>query len=354
LQHIVYPYQVRCKADFLAETLIRSGAVSRQTLDSSPIEILAAPDCFAYRQRIRLFVGGRGEVGFRRQASHQVVGVDSCMIARPTVDRALRAINELELARAINGFAEQILIEESPADELIVMTILSQRPPRPREIEWIRGVAGESGITEILIEGRDFSRISLSSTPRPLLNISLPTSRGMFALFVEPGGFCQVNQAQNLNLVELVCSWTGRGKRVLDLFCGAGNFSIPLAAGNRVTGCDLQRAAIRAADFNGDKNRVEVDFFRSSAAQGLARLTGKGERFDLVILDPPRSGCQELLDDLTLTGAEEIIYISCDPATLARDLAILKERGYRFEKIAAVDMFPQTRHLETVVSLVRN
>ena len=176
-----------------------------------------------------------------------------------------------------------------------------------------------------------------------------------YTLYQEAGGFCQVNPEQNLRMIERVLAWLEGCEvaRAVDLFCGMGNFSIPLAlSGIAVTGSDLQRSAIRSAVRNAATAGLHNCTFIQAAAERAARdLAGAGERFDLVILDPPRRGCAEVLPHLAGLGAALLLYISCDPATLARDLVGLVGQGYRIDKIGMVDMFPQTAHLESMVLL---
>jgi 23S rRNA (uracil1939-C5)-methyltransferase len=175
---------------------------------------------------------------------------------------------------------------------------------------------------------------------------------------IEPGGFCQVNGGQNENLIALVLEWAkvDAGHKVLDLFCGMGNFSLPIARhAASVVGMDLQRSAIRSAERNAKINgMVNCTFSQHAAREGAEHLVHGGEKFDLVLLDPPRQGCAEVIPLLTEFGAAQIIYISCDPATLCRDLLLLEQEGYAVEKMKMVDMFPQTHHLETIVSLRRS
>jgi 23S rRNA (uracil1939-C5)-methyltransferase len=139
--------------------------------------------------------------------------------------------------------------------------------------------------------------------------------------------------------------------RALDLFCGMGNFSLPLAMqGWEVIGMDMQRSTIRSGVRNaeaaglGDRCR----FSQESATKAARRLLAEKATFDCLLLDPPRSGCAELIPLLPGLAARRIIYISCDPATLARDLAGLTQAGYRLAEVRLVDMFPQTGHQETM------
>ncbi len=355
LQHMDDRLQPDCKRDFIVDTLIRSGGLSLDASGSVPPDIIPAREPLAYRQRIRLMVDNSGAIGFRQGGSHRIVTIDSCLIARPALNLVLAEISAMGIPASLGGLVREIILEESPAAETVFLTLVCRRCLRPREIKAAAAMGRSLELEKLFCVGSGFSRINPGGESGGMLRFEMELNRGKTELVVEPGGFCQVNQAQNLEMVRLVCALAGQGRRILDLFCGAGNFSIPLARDNEVVGFDLQRAAIRAAEINRERNQVEDSsrFFRAAAVDGLERMIKEGRGFDLVILDPPRTGCRELMDRVCATGAEEIIYISCDPATLARDLAVLRRKyGYRPEQITAVDMFPQTRHVETVVKLL--
>ena len=182
-----------------------------------------------------------------------------------------------------------------------------------------------------------------------------PGSRQMRLRFSR-GGFSQVNYPQNLELIRTVWQWgafTG-SERVLDLYCGNGNISVPIAPYvAEVVGVEGYAPSIDDAVANARENEVgNASFKVSDASLAVARLAEKGERFDLVILDPPRAGA-EAAGEIARLRAEKIIYVSCDPATLSRDLALLCDRGYRVTRTRPVDMFPQTYHLESVTEMTR-
>ncbi|MBA3002939.1 MAG: methyltransferase domain-containing protein [Desulfurivibrio sp.] len=177
-------------------------------------------------------------------------------------------------------------------------------------------------------------------------------------LGLEPGGFCQVNLGQNENCIRLLLEWTREMKpgKALDLFCGMGNFSLPLAMqGWEVTGMDMQRSTIRSGVRNAATAGLadHCQFSQESATKAARRLLVEKTPFDCLLLDPPRSGCAEIIPLLPGLNAKQIIYISCDPATLARDLVGLTKTGYRLVEARLVDMFPQTAHQETMVRLER-
>jgi 23S rRNA (uracil1939-C5)-methyltransferase len=171
----------------------------------------------------------------------------------------------------------------------------------------------------------------------------------------QPGGFSQVNRDQNramLKVVRQMACFQGT-EQFLDLFCGNGNLSLPLAgevAG--VTGVEEYAGSIAAAEANRAANGItHAEFICADAAAGLKQLAASGRRFDTVILDPPRSGAAEALPGLCCLNPDRIIYVSCDPSTLARDCGQLADNGYHVRECVPLDMFPQTYHLESVTLL---
>jgi len=175
------------------------------------------------------------------------------------------------------------------------------------------------------------------------------------SLSYRPGAFAQVNALQNVALLRLVRQFADCGKndRILDLYCGNGNFSLPLAGDvAHVTGIEEYGDSIAAAHDNCRHNGISnAEFICADAASGVRRLLDNGRFFETVILDPPRSGAADVLDDLLRLKPERIIYISCDPSTLARDCGVLSTGGYGVVLSVPVDMFPQTYHLESVTLL---
>jgi 23S rRNA (uracil1939-C5)-methyltransferase len=196
---------------------------------------------------------------------------------------------------------------------------------------------------------------------RGLIRLDFParpeSSLPPYSLSYEAGGFSQVNPEQNQEMIATMLSWLAGMKisRAADLFCGLGNFSFPLAlAGIQVVGADLQRSTIRSAKGNAMALGLSnCSFIQASAEDAARQLAESGERFDLVILDPPRRGCLEIIPHLDRLAAPVLLYISCDPATLARDLTRLLEQGYQVRRLRLIDMFPQTAHLETMILLSR-
>lgn len=362
LQHAVYPAQLAIKAAILREHLDRSGLrVSSEAWE----EPLAAPAPFGYRQRIRLQVDESGQPGYYRQGSHRVEPVTGCMLARPEINAAWRQLRVHEKASRLLARCGSLEISVSPDDGRVALVFNLRRRPRPLDLEAAREICGSiPGLLGGLLTGDGFEPVDplarQSGPPSFLNHFTLPaaaTGGRPLTLAVEPGGFCQVNPDQNGRLVGILLAWAvpKPEERMLDLFCGMGNFSLPLAlTAGEVVGCDLQGSAIRSARRNAEQAGLNNCRFRRQAAAAAAReLLAGGERFDLILLDPPRQGCAELLPFLSELGASRLIYISCDPATLGRDLARLAEQGFRPRRIRLLDMFPQTHHLETITLLER-
>jgi 23S rRNA (uracil1939-C5)-methyltransferase len=325
---------------------------------------LLAPQAFHYRQRIRLHVGKDGKPGFHRSQSHEVIPVSACLLARPPLNNVLAyLINQSPLA-AIAALTTSVELLLSAADELVVICLHLSRKARPAERKVLEELAaGHSSIKQVIAKTADSAIAEVFpggqvGDEQSLLSFSHAMPAGdHLRMSIEPGGFCQVNAEQNEQLIALVLEWAklADGHKVLDLFCGMGNFSLPLARqALSVVGMDLQRSAIRSARRNAGINGIENSIFtQASALAGAKSLAAGGERFALALLDPPRQGCAEVIPYLSELGVTRIIYISCDPATLCRDLVILEREGYGVEKMQMVDMFPQTHHLETIVSLCR-
>jgi 23S rRNA (uracil1939-C5)-methyltransferase len=173
------------------------------------------------------------------------------------------------------------------------------------------------------------------------------------ALEVPADAFTQVHEAANLLLVAAVleASRVGTGTRALDLYCGAGNFALPLARrGAHVVGVERSPVAVGAAQANAARLGLPATFHCAPVEALLARLPP--DPLDLVVLDPPRAGAQEVSGMLTRRRPARVVYVSCDPATLARDARAFASDGYRLARVQPIDVFPQTYHIETVAQFV--
>ncbi len=355
-QHLSYSVQTEAKQEIFTELLWRSGRVERELI----LPMATAPEPYGYRSRMQFKLrctDGTVHIGFYRAGSHWVEGIPGqCAIAKPVINRLLA-----ELQSILSGFPEADRIPQidvTVGDDDTACLIFHYIGSRHRELSGYLEKQPTLAAAGLYIQSGRKSSLQKISGPELLsYNVShgllpgIPATRLTFS----PGAFSQVNYQQNLALIATVYEWAGLsgGEKVLDLYCGNGNLSIPLA-GNaaRIVGFEGYAPSITDAQRNCRVNDVHNAIYKcSDAASSLLKIADKGETFDVVILDPPRTGAAELVRHIPRVKPAKILYVSCDPATLARDIDILKKLSYRVVKCLPVDMFPQTYHIESVTLL---
>ena len=336
-QHLNYNAQLRAKAGLVAAGLQRANIqVSPETLFEP------AAEEFGYRSRIRLKVGRDGGLGFYRLGSNALVEIDRCIVAAPGL-RLPRAF-----ASALWRNLDEIEVVKSAAREVLVATM--RKPPSPAEVDRARQICEQDAALQGIIL-RCASARQVIGDPATAIGVE-----DGLDIVVDADLFSQVNHAQNRKLVASVMEMAAiePGMRVLDMFCGAGNISLPAARrGGMVNGIDADELAIAAASRNAQRlGLAETRFMASKAAEAVDFLIRAKYRPQVVILDPPRTGAAELMEPLVKLRARSIIYVSCDVSTLARALRVLIDAGYRAERIRAFDFFPNTHHAEIAAHLL--
>jgi 23S rRNA (uracil1939-C5)-methyltransferase len=336
-QHLQYPAQLRAKAELIAAGLRRANIdVNAENL------IAAAPEEFGYRSRVRLKVGRDGKLGFYQLGSNDLVEIDRCIVASP----GLRLPKVL--ASALGRNLDELEVVESGQRE--VVTAMMRKPPSAAEVERARMIVEQDAAMQgiILRNGRVRQVIG-----DPAITIKVEDG---LDLSIDADLFSQVNHAQNRKLVATVMEMAAieRGMRVLEVFCGAGNLSLPAARrGAIVNGIDWDELAIAAAAKNAQRlGFVEIKFSAGKAIEAVNFLIRARYRPQVVILDPPRTGAAELMEAMVKMHPRSIIYVSCDVSTLARDLRVLIDAGYRAERIRGFDFFPNTHHAEIAAHLL--
>jgi 23S rRNA (uracil1939-C5)-methyltransferase len=333
-QQIAYADQTRIKAETIARELHHSLGLN---LDPATL-VERAPEEFGYRSRIRLKVGRGGALGFRSAGTNQMVEIEACMLAEEGLAMPValagalaRDLDEIEAVRAERG--RQVLVG------------YLRRAAGRQQIDRARRVMESdpkiAGIVMRWAGGREImGEVEIETEVEPGLTI-----RGDADLF------SQINRAQNLKLVAEVMELAAPapGSSLLDLFCGAGNLSLPAARrGARVSAVDSDALAVAAASRNAARLGFGDAQFAAMKAHELAFLSRAGFRPSAVILDPPRTGAAALMAPIAQLGPPRIVYVSCDVATLGRDLRVLRARGYTIERVHAFDFFPNTHHVEIV------
>jgi 23S rRNA (uracil1939-C5)-methyltransferase len=339
-QHLAYAAQLAAKHRNLVDHLSRIGG-----LDPSPIRpVLPAPEEWRYRHRINLRVQDR-RLGFYRAESHELVEIDACLIAAAPVDAALGAARRwLDLVDTRIRRLSLVASEEGGPIVLVANAEGALAPgDHARNLDLVRRVA-ETGVRGVVMHGKGWRKgwgdvhVSFVVDGIPILTTA--------------GEFTQVNLAANRHLAGTVAELAAiePGDDVLDLYCGAGNLAIPAARrGAEVLG--IERSARAVADAHANARRLGLErcrFVCAPVERALRELTATP---GVVILDPPRGGAAPIMQDLLRLRARRVVYVSCDPPTLARDVAALVDRGYRLQAVQPLDLFPQTYHLEAVACL---
>ena len=357
LQHGSYEEQLHIKKSILSELLQHNSHICG-TVIPSPME-------FGYRQRIRLQVKD-GLPGFLQFRSKTLVPVKKCLLAHPAINNTFAATRQQLSFQKICSSAREIEYLFNPITEKVSLLFHLHRKPRPADKQSAQQLTDDVGQVErVFFTGDTFSLEGPYCRAEASLKDNLLAQRfdfqednSSFVLSWEVGGFCQVNILQNHNLISYVlrqCQET-LGKNILDLFCGMGNFSIPLAkSAKSILGAEGQGAAIRCANRNSSSAGLNnTRFIKGDITHVCKTLMTENRRFDITVIDPPRQGVPNLAGTIASLTRGKIIYISCDPATLARDLGDLKRNGFTTTHIQPFDMFPQTHHIETVAVLEKN
>lgn len=350
MQHMEPSAQVAAKQRVLEDSLWHIGRVRPETV-LPPIQ----GEPWGYRHRARLGVRkvekkGGMLIGFHEKRSSYIADIRTCPILVPQVSALLVPLRELIGGLSIADRLPQVEIAVGEACTALVLRIL--QPLTGADERRLREFADRHGIVFYLQPKGPDSAVRFHPLPGPRLSYTLPE----FGLDMEfrPTDFTQVNHAVNRVLVGRALRLLDPrpGERIADMFCGLGNFTLPIArSGARVVGIEGSPALVRrgeaSAAANGLAERVEfgVANLFDCTGESLARLG----RFDKMLIDPPREGAIELVKALGDDAPGRIVYVSCNPATLARDAAVLVSvKGYRFVSAGAVNMFPHTAHVESI------
>jgi 23S rRNA (uracil1939-C5)-methyltransferase len=281
---------------------------------------------------------------------------DGCLVALPVINQALQQLRPVLEQFSERRSVPQINVECGDAGCVAIVNYIG--PNREVAADYFREWAGRlSCLSGLWLQtGRKSTLVKVWGDERLTYRLPSPGREDVRIGFT-PGGFSQVNRDQNRTMLEIVRGMADlRGtERLLDLYCGNGNISLPLAGSvATVTGIEEYEGSVAEADVNMRANGItNAEFICRDAGQGVRMLADAGRSFDLVILDPPRSGAPGVASEIPRLRPDRIIYISCDPATLARDCGVLAGHGYRVERSVPIDMFPQTYHLESVTLLCR-
>ncbi len=370
LQHLSYEGQLEAKRQQVEAAFARLGHL---TVQAEPT--IACDDPWHYRNKM-LFPAGEREgslaIGCYQRGTHLVVDGAGCLIAERGNEEVLGAVRrwmELYNIPAYDEASGRGLIrhvmarcgrgEDDAGEVLAVLVTATSFLPREKELAEMlqKAVPHLVGAVQNINEAR--GNVILGRRQRLLWGKDSLTDRlGSLRFKISPASFFQVNRAQAEKLYALTAELAAPrpGSTVWDLYCGTGTISLYLAKkGAKVHGIEAVAAAIEDAERNAAANGcAAARFYCGDSAIEAPKLLAQGERPEAVVLDPPRAGCSpRVLATVVKAGPQRIVYVSCNPATLARDAALLSEQGYKLQKVQPLDMFPQTAHVETVALFLK-
>jgi 23S rRNA (uracil1939-C5)-methyltransferase len=345
--------QLEGKKSLIEQALRRTGGFEPADYGGEVL-MRSAGQSFGYRTRVRLQVGG-GRVGFFARASHELVEAQDCTVASPALldvmqlvrqavserPSAFEAVQYVE-ARALHAWDGSTRIDPRTCSAHFVFSTSHTG-------EVLRRAWAEVAEATKLLSKKVAVRVGEEPAPvqsfEPIFGVTVKSP---------PGAFTQVHAGVNRRLVERVLEIVSSmgASTFVDLFCGSGNFSLPLALrGLSGVGVESNLPALEAARQAAAEQNAPVEFVHAKSSDFVARAVAESRAFDLVLVDPPRSGAREVLEGVLSLCSPLLVMISCDPVTLARDLRVLTAGGYEIRQIEGFDMFPQTHHVETLAVL---
>lgn len=365
LMHMSYDEELYLKHQRVEDAIRRIGGID------TPVDDIIGADCITgYRNKVIYAVGGtqgEPEIGFYRSRSHDIVSADGCLIQPEVAENAAGAVkrwmqmNEVSVYDEASGkgLIRHIFIRHGFGTGETAVCLVANGKNIPEQESLISEILSACPTVRSIVLNINKSRGNtvLGGTFRTLLGSAYIEDTLCGLRFrLSPRSFYQINrnQAERLYNIVLSLSELKGHETVLDLYCGTGTITLHLARhAKRIIGAEIVSEAICDAGKNAEINAItNSSFITADASHAAAELADKGLRPDLIVVDPPRKGlAADVVHTICGMSPKKVIYVSCDPATLARDLKIFTELGYKAVKIIPVDMFPRCAHVETVVSL---
>ncbi|MGL5066839.1 MAG: 23S rRNA (uracil(1939)-C(5))-methyltransferase RlmD [Sarcina sp.] len=371
LQHYSYEAQLDFKYNRVKECMSRIGK-----LDDSIVKLpigMENPD--KYRNKVQLPIGlrnGKLNIGFFAARSHDIMDMESCIIQDETADRVISLTREWAKESNVKpynidgeydetGILRHIMIRRGFTTNEVMVVIVTNGRKLPHADEFVKTITENVEGIKSVIQNINSNKTNVILGQENITlwgEDTISDYIGEFKFNISPESFFQVNPVQTEILFGKALEYANLGgeETVIDAYCGTGTITLFLSKNaKKVYGVEVVDKAIENAKENAKTNNVEnVEFIVGESEVAIPELINDGIRADVITLDPPRKGCDvRLLDAITSIGVKKIVYVSCDPSTLARDLAILAERGYKTVEVQPVDMFPHTPHIENVALLIK-
>ncbi|SDC08984.1 23S rRNA m(5)U-1939 methyltransferase [Pelagirhabdus alkalitolerans] len=368
LQHMSYTMQLNMKHKTVKDNLRKIGHI-----EIEPNPTIGMEDPWRYRNKVQIPVSSKnGELttGFYKKRSHEIIDtMDRCIITSEVNDRMVEAVRKIANDLGITSYDEKshrgmlrhIVVRSSETTDQTMIVIVTRTKDLPHKKKLIKQLTETYPNIKSIMHNVNPNRTNVIMGKETTClwgeDYIYDTMDGIhFAISAK--SFYQVNSDQTKVLYDKALEYAGlTGKEtVIDAYCGIGTISLFLAKkAKHVYGVEVVPEAIEDAKKNAELNQIEnADFYVGQAEDVMTQWSEGGFTPDVIVVDPPRKGCDEaLLDSMIKMNPDRIVYVSCNPSTLARDLAILKEGSYQIDKVQPVDMFPQTHHVENVVLMSR-
>ena len=367
LQHMDYRAELEYKQKKVEDCMTRLGG-----FDASGImtPIVPSEKIYRYRNKVQMPIGTDG-IGFYRRNSHDVIPMTDCLLQSENAREISAAVKEWKDRFDVAAYDEKsgkgelrhIYTREADGGELIVIVTANDKLPHAVELVEMLKTVGERNNFEIagIIQNINSKRTNVVLGDKNIVLFGCDKTwdiLGGTKFEISPNSFYQVNKSQTVRLYNIAAKAAGLrgGETVWDLYCGIGTIGLFCAkSAKAIVGIECVPQAVENAKRNAEINgAANAKYYCGTAEKTAERTVRENDRPNVVFLDPPRKGCDEsLLDTVAEVAPNKIVYISCKPSTLARDIKYLFAKGYTPEKITPVDMFPRTPHVECVVLMSR-
>lgn len=373
IQHMDYKTQLDFKHERVKDCISKIAGLS-EDLVLYPLGMEDSP--YRYRNKVQLPVGlvnGELKIGFYAERSHDIIDIENCLIQDEKADKARAVLKEWMLKYGIRpafkdskfdkkGLIRHIMIRTGFKTGEVMVVLVGTRKEIPHLEEFTEAIKSNiEGIKSIVLNiNKEETNVILGLECITLWGEdNIQDYIGNFKFNISPLSFFQVNPIQTEVLYNKALEYADlQGEEtVFDAYCGTGSITLFLSQkAKKVYGVEIIEPAIINARENAKLNNVEnTEFFVGKSEEEIPNLIEKGIKADVIVVDPPRKGCDiKLLEAIGKVKPERIVYVSCDPSTLGRDLKILEQQGYKTEKVQPVDMFPHTAHIENVALLSKD
>ncbi|WP_273325955.1 23S rRNA (uracil(1939)-C(5))-methyltransferase RlmD [Vallitalea guaymasensis] len=366
LQHLSYEGQLNYKQKKVQDIIERIGGIT----DIEVNKVIGMEKPYFYRNKVQFPVGGMGDdsvnIGFYAMRSHNIITTDKCYIQQPVNKDIIGVVKEYMLKNNVKpynevtnkGVVRHIVTRVSFHTKEIMVGVVINGNKLPNSDELVSNLRKIEDVAGIFISvNKEKTNVIMGNKIKMLWGKPYITDYiGEVAYNISPLSFYQVNPVQTEKLYSKVLEFADLSgdEIVWDAYCGIGTISLFLAGkSKKVMGVEIVPEAIEDAKKNAELNDISnTEFYVGKAEEVITGKYNEGVRADVIVVDPPRKGCdRELLETIMKMQPEKVVYVSCDPGTMARDVKVLGEGGYRVEEVQPVDMFPQTVHVECVTVL---